>query len=102
MAAQVLLRRDYRGQEMQEWLDFRGAIFDEAMGKFGKLECYLCGRDDLIVEMSDDKVRQPANLATIDHVQPLSKGGARLDRANCKIACYCCNQRKADKTEEDK
>lgn len=35
-------------------------------------------------------------LATIDHVVPLSKGGDEKDEKNLKVACYPCNQRKAD------
>jgi len=41
--------------------------------------------------------RQASNLATIDHVRPVSKGGARYDVENCVVACYACNQSKKDK-----
>ena len=36
-------------------------------------------------------------LATVDHVMPLSKGGAEFDEANCVVACYRCNQKKGDR-----
>jgi 5-methylcytosine-specific restriction endonuclease McrA len=46
------------------------------------LPCYYCGREG----------------GTVDHPQPLSKGGAR-GRTNCVPCCSWCNQKKGDKTE---
>ena len=68
----------------------------EARERDGKLVCAYCGRDDLIPDVPESG-RQPANLATIDHIHPVSKGGGRFDKANVCIACYPCNQKKADK-----
>lgn len=45
--------------------------------------CRYCGRR---LGMSD---------ATIDHVVPTSRGGANT-RANMVLACFDCNQKKAD------
>ena len=95
-AALVLLCRRYRDREIQQWLDFRAELLREAIERDGRLICVYCERDDLIEEMPDGMTRAPANLATIDHVVPVSKGGPRYDRKNCAIACYPCNQRKGD------
>jgi len=35
-----------------------------------------------------------APATTVDHVKPVSKGGAELDPANCVPACASCNVRK--------
>lgn len=45
--------------------------------------------------MSDKKLLE--ELATIDHIKPISKGGKRYERDNCMIVCFPCNQRKADR-----
>lgn len=50
--------------------------------------CYLCAED------FDDTIR--GRELTIDHVQPLSKGGT-WDIGNLALACRKCNQEKADR-----
>ena len=37
---------------------------------------------------------------TIDHIVPTSRGG-RTEWTNCVLACYSCNQKKADRTPEE-
>lgn len=34
--------------------------------------------------------------ATVDHIRPRSKGGARLDPGNLALACFACNRIKDD------
>ena len=47
---------------------------------------------DLLAETEDLDL-----LATVDHIIPLSKGGAQYDEDNCCVACFPCNNnRKAD------
>jgi len=38
----------------------------------------------------------PASDLTVDHVVPLSAGGAPLDIANCAVLCRSCNSTKGD------
>jgi len=38
---------------------------------------------------------------TVDHMTPLSRGGARLDRANLCGCCERCNYSKGDRTAEE-
>lgn len=38
---------------------------------------------------------------TVDHMTPLSRGGARLDRANLAGACATCNAAKGGRTAEE-
>lgn len=95
-AALVLLTRGLSRAERMRWFAFRDEILDEAEARDGVLVCHYCHRNDLTRELPEG-VRKSARLATIDHVVPLSKGGGRFDRKNCVVACYACNQRKADK-----
>jgi len=37
------------------------------------------------------------NDATVDHIIPLSRGGARLDRTNLAACCRSCNSQKKNK-----
>ena len=99
MAALVLLGREFRKAEMVEWLTFRDELLDEAKARDGELVCHYCGRGDLVRELPD-YVKKSANLATIDHVVPVSKGGKKFEKSNCVVACSGCNQRKADKMPE--
>jgi 5-methylcytosine-specific restriction endonuclease McrA len=98
-AALVVLKRTYRDEEMQRWLDFRESLLEACEEAHGCLVCHYCGRRDLVREERPNG-RQPANMVTIDHVVPLSKGGAKEDPDNCVIACQKCNEKKADKLPE--
>ena len=79
--------------EIDEWLSFRDEYLDEAK----PWECTYCHRTDMI--RIYDTVRAPANLVTLDHITPLSKGGDRYDPENICISCRKCNENKADKEE---
>lgn len=46
--------------------------------------CANCGRD------------KSAKL-TIDHIRPISKGGATVAYANLQVLCFSCNMKKRDK-----
>ena len=96
MASLVCLTREYAEEELRQWLAFRNSVLDEHSTENGTLECSYCGLSGLLRDPPVGCRRYPANLATVDHVVPVSKGGGRYDRGNCVIACYACNQKKAD------
>jgi hypothetical protein len=91
-AAAVLLCKKYRKLELFTYLKFRKNFMDSFSDD--ELVCYYCYKKNLIREIPKNSVHQPHNLATIDHVIPISKGGKRYDIKNCVIACYKCNQKK--------
>lgn len=50
---------------------------------------YLCGICAAPVDLS---LKHPDPMAvTVDHIIPLSRGGAALDPANCRVAHHVCN-----------
>ncbi|MEB3367400.1 HNH endonuclease [Saccharopolyspora mangrovi] len=54
--------------------------------------CWLCGRD------IDYELEFPhPHSFTVDHIVPVSKGGAEYDPENLRAAHYRCNQRKGDR-----
>jgi len=97
MAGMIALRRTYRDIELDRWLKLRESILEACEAIHGCLVCHYCGKRDLVQEENPVNGRQPANMATIDHVIPLSKGGAKDDPDNLVIACQRCNEKKADK-----
>ena len=94
-AALVLLCDKYTEESISQWLKFKDEYIKEYLKEHDKLECAYCGRDDLVIE--NEGRRQHANLATLDHIHPLSKGGSKYDPENIAIACYKCNQEKGNK-----
>ena len=100
LASLVELNREYSKGEVAEWLSFREQFLDDFEKEHGRLFCEYCGRDNLVKEHPEG-VKKPASLATVDHVMPVSKGGKRFERKNLKLACFPCNQRKADSVPED-
>lgn len=63
--------------------------------KFGKLYCTYCGKPDLVIELEGMRVNKNI-MATIDHIEAKSKGGALLDPKNFTCACGKCNGKKSD------
>ena len=97
MAASVLLKRMLRKQELAAWLAFRDRFLAHQKALYGVLKCHYCGRTGLVEEVSIDASKaQMRMLATLDHVMPVSKGGSVRDEGNLVVACFPCNQRKAD------
>lgn len=93
-AAAILLCKRYRKLELFTYLRFRKEFIDTYPDD--KLICFYCGAKNLIRELPENETRQPWNLATIDHVIPISKGGKRYNHDNCVLSCYRCNQKKKD------
>jgi len=111
--AYLLLRRKLRdtehshgfnGQkELEEWLNFRHDFLNKELKEKGELKCAYCPRNDLVIGSLEhyNKNNHITNLATVDHVQPLSKGGKRYDVGNLVVACRSCNAAKGN-SEPDK
>jgi len=55
----------------------------------------ILARDGMVCNYCQ-RTMAPAE-ATVDHVVPLSKGGARLDPANLVACCLKCNSSKKDR-----
>jgi|SRR5579864_376233 len=53
--------------------------------KYGGAECAYCGRVN------------PLDCLTIDHIQPISKGGPVRDISNMVLSCIACNRAKGNK-----
>lgn len=97
LAARVLLTRKLRVEELSSWFEFRNSFLSRILKEQGDLRCRYCGRGGLVMDVPDDAPKSELKqLATIDHVVPRSKGGAERDESNLVVACFPCNQRKAD------
>lgn len=69
-------------------IDARRALYEKQNGK-----CHWCGRQMMFPNhraMKRLKHPRPANMPTIDHVVPLSRGGDDR-RSNLVLACLACN-----------
>ena len=79
-------------KEYRVWLRYRKWVLKEYMLDHKKLYCHYCGRGPLKAQS-----RSNHDIATLDHVKPISKNGERFHTSNIVIACFSCNNRKADK-----
>jgi 5-methylcytosine-specific restriction endonuclease McrA len=98
LAALVLLTKKLTPKEMgyKTWLRYRKWFLKEHVRKYGLIHCHYCNKG-LLKKFSDIQ----DDLATLDHVKPISKGGDRFHSSNLVIACYRCNCRKRDKDVND-
>jgi len=87
--------------ELKLWLLFRKEYLQKVLLNEGKLVCSYCGREDLVEGYHSWRKKHRnmkiPNLATIDHIHPLSKGGEKYDTTNCCVSCRPCNSKKSNK-----
>lgn len=98
LAALVLLTRKLAPKPLnyKVWLKYRKWYLRDHWKKHREFRCYYCNKSNLKAQ-SDI----PSELATLDHVQPLAKGGTRFHSSNIVIACSPCNNKKKDKSVEE-
>jgi len=91
--------------DLKKWMGFRKEFIHEQLLEKGELTCSYCGRNDLVEGFHEfekkDLNNKISNLATIDHIVPLSKGGDKYLKVNCCIACKKCNRKKGNKVLTD-
>jgi len=91
--------------ELIKYFKFREEFLSNILNNIGYLECSYCHRKDLIIgytKIEDSHLNNKINnLATIDHIIPLSKGGPKYDVKNCTCSCKKCNRRKNDKNVDE-
>ena len=94
LAALVLLTNKLAPRPIgyRAWLKYRKWYIREHYRKYRSLECFYCGKGPL--KKQTDITEE---LATLDHVKPLSKGGERFHSSNLVVACFPCNSRKRDR-----
>lgn len=112
-ASYLMMVDDYFKQDLSntksyayrmKWIQFSRDFLTRHLNKWGNLYCTYCGKGDLRIELttSEKKVRKrdrknviPSHeKATIDHIDPKSKGGAIEDPKNITICCEKCNGKK--------
>jgi len=97
LAARVLLERRLRRQEIVDYLTFKKAFLNVVREVEGTLRCHYCGLTGLTESVGDNPTKaELRRMATVDHVVPRSRGGSERDPENLVVACWSCNQRKAD------
>ncbi len=98
LAALVLLTKKLAPRPIgyKVWLKYRKWFMREHLRLHGELRCFYCNKGNL--KKQSDFTEE---LATLDHVKPLSKGGERFHSSNLVVACFSCNNRKKDKNVEE-
>jgi len=113
MAAGVLLNNELRLQDvdfleendLNVWLEFRERYLMKQLQLNGDLTCTYCGKPHLEIggRTPQDLIlnnRNP-NLATVDHIVALAKGGERYNEENLCVSCKDCNKNKGTKSVEE-
>lgn len=100
-----LLLHEYRMQDKDDhWAQ---ALFNYKWLKdmeldYGPLWCCYCGKEELRIYHFKEK-QYLGNMATVDHYIARSKAPElSRDKKNLRVACWRCNNKKADKTWEVK
>ena len=100
-AAYILMKQNFKrlDREYQEKFDYRyyyivkrRFLREEKRKNKGKWICHYCDQE---VFKSLDSNTLPNSL-TIDHKNPISKGGSKIDTNNMLISCFKCNTKKRD------
>jgi 5-methylcytosine-specific restriction endonuclease McrA len=106
-ASSILLRKFYWKQDPDNpihkanaRINFSRSFLTRWKEKHGKITCNYCKKTDLVIEYEGMQVERSV-LATIDHVIPISRGGAVFDEKNVVPCCNKCNQKKGNKLLEE-
>lgn len=100
----VMLKSEYREQDPEEaerfkpWfkrVQFSRRFLERELFIHGSLLCVYCGKDNLVIEYEGGTVAKK-QLATVDHFNPVSRGGTN-NRKNLKVSCSICNTNKGDR-----
>jgi 5-methylcytosine-specific restriction endonuclease McrA len=87
-----LTKQDNTIYDWQEWLRFRDKYFNEILSRDYCIRCAYCQKDlQAFVGVKDPR------LATIDHINPVSKNGSMYDKSNMVSCCVSCNQKKGNR-----
>lgn len=85
---------------LKENSGFRNKFLKSVLEKNGIIKCYYCGKE-LIIEEDYSKHNTTENLATLDHIVPISKGGSKYDPNNINVSCKACNLKKSNLYHEE-
>jgi len=89
----LCLSRPRRRMFYKDWIKFRFEFLEKVKQNNGELHCEYCGKLNLIIDATNDNPL----VATIDHIVPFALGGHETDPENLAVACFKCNNNKADK-----
>jgi hypothetical protein len=70
-------------------------IFFKRMEKEKKLICVYCQKPLKVYRRFEHKIK-PADMVTLEHNTPISKGGLKYDESNFLCACDKCNNERGD------
>lgn len=98
MAALVMLTKKLAPRPIgyRVWLSYRKWFLKEYKRKHKAFFCHYCGKGPLKKQSDFTE-----DLATLDHVHPVSKGGPKFLSSNLVVACFACNNRKTNKSVEE-
>lgn len=75
-----------KGRTGRPWLRIRATVIANSD------VCCICGQP------VDKTLKKPDPMSpSVDHIDPLSRGGAEHDPANLRLAHYGCNSRKGNR-----
>lgn len=100
LASYVLLKDYYKSQSVAtkrankfKLIEASRKFLSGIQAKYGRLYCTYCGKPDLIIELEGMRVSH-RKIATTDHIEAKSKGGALFDTKNFTCSCSKCNSQK--------
>lgn len=77
------------------WRNFAHKMYSPLWGK-QRGRCYYCDR---AMAQPHKRHEAPDRLRTLEHLQPVARGGLKYDCFNLTLACHYCNNAKGDLTE---
>lgn len=104
-AASVLLRNDLKLQDADFLDSFEGRMkriefsrdtLTRWQKQLGSLFCVYCNKPDLQIEYDGMLVKREV-IATLEHLDPISKGGSPFDLEHIVCACGRCNHNRSNK-----
>lgn len=86
--------KSYGGR--MERIQFSRDTLTRWKNQLGKLFCVYCNKKDLQIEYDGMTLKSDV-MATLEHLNPISKGGGVFDLSHIVCACGTCNRNRSNK-----
>lgn len=95
-----LFSKDETVYSPRKWSEVRALFLAKILSEKGSIACHWCNKDNLKPHVPESEY--DPDMATVDHIKSIARGGAVYDEANMVPSCFPCNARRNNEDQRPK